>query len=145
MRAENVGGKCEIMRPENPDKSLRAASVLGNKWETSLKSCGQRTQSVVGDKSKTSAKSRGPKRSENRVSFAGKQARRQTPNHAARACTPFKGVRIPHRQACLGKNPEYSHNRLDTEDLRIVYCDGLAAKKTSKGQVRCFIVRRGEA
>ena len=24
-------------------------------------------------------------------------------NHAGRACTPFKGVRTPHRETCLGK------------------------------------------
>ena len=43
----------------------------------------------LGGKWETSAISCGPKH--------------QTPNHAALACTAFKGVRITHRQTCLGK------------------------------------------
>ena len=62
---------------------------------------GQSTQSIqggLGDKwcdiTRTKALT------ESRASFAGKQARRQTPNHVARARTPFKifkGARTPHR------------------------------------------------
>ena len=43
------------------DQLVQITSV---QWETSLKSCGQRTQSVVGDKWETSSKSCGPRHSE---------------------------------------------------------------------------------
>ena len=101
-RAENptcgreLGDKCEIMRT----KGVRASSVLGDKWEpsgdkweTSLKSCGQRIQGVVGDNSGTSGRqvqNHVDQSSRIQSVFAGKQARRQTPNHAARACTLSK-------------------------------------------------------
>ena len=47
-----MGDKCEIMRPST--QSIQ--SLLGDKWETSVKSCGQSTQSMqslLGDKWET--------------------------------------------------------------------------------------------
>ena len=114
-----VGDKPEIMRPEQlraywetywetsgkqmGDKYLGDKylgdnwETSGDKWETSIKSCGQSTeriQSLLGDKWETSGRQVGDK---GEIMRPGTQARRQTQNHPARACTPLKGVRTPHR------------------------------------------------
>ena len=101
-----VGDNWERQVRNHSDPSTQSIqSVLGDEWETSLKSCWQRIQSPecsggqLGDKCEIM---RTKALRESRVSFAGKQARRQTPNHAARACTRFKGVGTPHRYTCLG-------------------------------------------
>ena len=64
--------KPEIMRAKNPECS---GGELGDKREI------MQTKALR----------------ESKASFAWKQARRQMPNNAARACTPFKGVGTPHR------------------------------------------------
>ena len=75
-----VGDKCEIMRAENTECSGRQL------WET--------------DKWEKSAKSCGPKHSENPECLLQENKpgdKRQIRRPESRACTPFKGVRTPHR------------------------------------------------
>ena len=99
LTGRQVGDKCEIMRPS-------IQSLLGDKWETSVKSCGQSTESILlGDNWETSIKACGQStesiqsllENKGEIMRPGTQARRQTQNHPARACTPLKGVRTPHR------------------------------------------------
>ena len=74
-KRRQVGDKPEIMRAENPECSETTGRQGGGKREI------MRTKALR----------------ESRLFFSGKQARRQTPNHAARACALSKGVRTPHR------------------------------------------------
>ena len=57
-----MGDKYKIMRPAHSEHPELTGRQVGNKWDTSIKSCGQSTQSIqslLGDKWETSVKSCG--------------------------------------------------------------------------------------
>ena len=57
-----MGDKREIMRPELSEHPELTGRQVGDKWDTSIESCGQSTQSIqslLGDKWETSVKSCG--------------------------------------------------------------------------------------
>ena len=68
-KSRHVGDKCEIMRPEHSEHPELTRRQVGDKWETSVKSCGQALRASraywetsgrqVGDKWETSIKSCG--------------------------------------------------------------------------------------
>ena len=62
-----MGDKYKIMRPAHSEHPELTGRQVGDKWDTSIKSCGQSTQSIqslLGDKWETSVKSCRPEHSE---------------------------------------------------------------------------------
>ena len=58
-----VGGKCKLLRPKHPEWE----TSVGDKWKTSVDSCGPRhpdCETSVGDKSETSVNSCGTRHPE---------------------------------------------------------------------------------
>ena len=45
-KSRHVGDKSEIMRPEHSEHPELTGRQVGDKWKTSMKSCGQSTESI---------------------------------------------------------------------------------------------------